>query len=58
VIKRCDGAQLGEITKLVEEGAIVPTLEKVFPLGEVGKAHELSASHRARGKIVLHVADP
>lgn len=57
VIKRCDGAQLGEITKLVEEGAIVPTLEKVFPLGEVGKAHELSASHRARGKIVLHVAD-
>jgi len=57
VIKRCDGEQLTEIARLVDAGAIVPTIDRVFPLSEVGAAHTLSESSRARGKLVLHVAD-
>ncbi len=57
VIKRCDGEQLGEIAKLVDAGAITASIDRVFPLAEVGAAHTLSESHHARGKIVLHVAD-
>ena len=58
IVKRCDGLQLGEITKLVEAGAITPTIDSVFPLAEIQDAHRRSESHRARGKIVLHVSGP
>lgn len=57
VIKRCDGEQLAVLATLCESGAIRPTVEKVFPLERVAEAHQLSETHRARGKIVLHVAD-
>jgi NADPH:quinone reductase-like Zn-dependent oxidoreductase len=57
VIKRCDGNQLAVLAALCESGAIRPTVERVFPLERVKEAHELSETHRARGKIVLHVAD-
>lgn len=57
VIKRCDGEQLAVLATLCESGAIRPTVEKVFPLEKVAEAHQLSETHRARGKIVLHVAD-
>ncbi len=56
VVKRCDGAQLAEIAKLVESKAIVPTIDHVFALDEMADAHRRSESHRARGKIVIHVA--
>lgn len=57
VIKRCDGRMLQEIADLVDKGAIKPTIDKVFPLADVQEAHRYSESNRARGKIVLHVAD-
>ncbi len=57
VIKRCDGEQLDELARLVEAGALRPTVERVYPLAEVAEAHRVSESHRARGKLVLHVAD-
>jgi alcohol dehydrogenase len=57
VIKRCDGEQLQKITELVELGAIKPVIDRVLPLEEICAAHTHSESHRARGKIVLHVAD-
>ncbi len=57
VIKRCDGEQLAVLAALCESGAIRPTVEKVFPLEKVAEAHQLSETHRARGKLVLHVAD-
>lgn len=56
VVKRCDGVQLGEITTLVESGAIRPTIDRVLPLAEAAEAHRLSETHRARGKIVLSVS--
>jgi alcohol dehydrogenase len=55
VVKRSDGAQLAEIAKLVEAGAIKPTIDRVLPLGDAAEAHRLSETNRARGKIVLRV---
>lgn len=58
VIKRCDGSQLAEIARLVDEGAIRPVIDRVLPLSEVAEAHRHSASHHARGKIILRVFSP
>lgn len=58
VIKRCDGIMLEQIADLVDLGAIRPIIDKVFPLAEIRDAHRYSESNRARGKIVLHVANP
>lgn len=55
VIKQCDGAELQTITDLVEAGAIRPIIDRVLPIEEVQEAHRHSASHHARGKIVLTV---
>ncbi len=55
VIKRCDGAQLAEITRLVEAGAIRPVVDRVLPLEDIQEAHRHSETSRARGKIVLSV---
>ncbi len=57
VIKRCDGRQLEIIASLVEAGVVRPVVERVFPLEQVAEAHRVSETHRARGKLVLHVAD-
>lgn len=57
VVKRCDGEQLAEIAKLVDAGALRPTIDRVYPLADIAEAHRRSESHRARGKIVVHVAD-
>lgn len=48
-----NGAQLAEITKLVESGAIVPVTAKTFPFTELNDALHLLDSGRAKGKIVV-----
>jgi alcohol dehydrogenase len=53
---RADGAQLTEITRLVERGAIEPLVDRVFPLAQVGDALAYSESGRATGKVVIKVA--
>ncbi|SFD47820.1 NADPH:quinone reductase [Bacillus sp. OV194] len=52
-----DGDQLAEIGKLIEEGKIKPFVGETFPLTQEGvrKAHELSESHHAKGKIIIQV---
>ncbi|MFD5920523.1 NADP-dependent oxidoreductase [Kitasatospora sp. NPDC058201] len=50
-----DYASLEAIAKLVDEGRIRPHIADTFPLEEAGKAHELIASGRTQGKIVLTV---
>ncbi len=57
VIKRCDGDQLAELARLVDAGAIKPVIDRVVPLAEIADAHRHSETNRARGKIVVHVAD-
>jgi NADPH:quinone reductase-like Zn-dependent oxidoreductase len=48
---------LGGIAKLVEANEVMPRIEAVFPLDEVRYALALSEAGRARGRIVLKVAD-
>lgn len=52
-----DGEQLAEIGKLLEAGKIKPFVGESFPLSQEGirKAHELSESHHAKGKIIIDV---
>jgi NADPH:quinone reductase-like Zn-dependent oxidoreductase len=45
--------QLAEINRLVESGKLKMRVATVLPLAEVKKAHELSASGHANGKIIL-----
>lgn len=50
---RPSGADLRAVAALVDRGQLRSTVERVMPLAEVAAAHELSASGRVRGKIVL-----
>jgi NADPH:quinone reductase-like Zn-dependent oxidoreductase len=45
--------QLAEINRLVETGKLKVRVAAVLPLAEVKKAHQLSASGHADGKIIL-----
>jgi NADPH:quinone reductase-like Zn-dependent oxidoreductase len=49
-------SQLSEIAKLVDAGKLKPVVETVLPLSDARRAHELSETRHARGKIVLKVA--
>lgn len=50
-----DGAKLVRLGALFEEGKMKPVVGEVFPLNDVKKAHELSETLHARGKIVLDI---
>lgn len=52
-----DGSELARIAELLEKEKIRPAVGRLFPLEEVRKAHELSASRHAEGKIVLQVKE-
>jgi len=51
------GAQLTEIAKLIDSGELKLTIDRILPLSEVRRAHELSQSGHTRGKIVLRVKE-
>lgn len=55
VFMRADGAQLREITSLIESGAIQPVVDKVFAFQDTQKALAYVDSGRAKGKVVLQV---
>lgn len=55
VFMRADGAQLREITSLVESGAIRPVVDKVFPFQDTAKALAYVDSGRAKGKVVVQM---
>ena len=55
VFMRADGAQLREITSLIESGAIRPVVDKVFPFQDTHKALAYVDSGRAKGKVVVQV---
>ena len=52
-VKADDFAQLGA---LVAQGKIKPVIERVYSLSEVPEAMAHAELHRARGKLVVHVA--
>src|SRR5712672_1694313 len=49
------GAQLAEIAKIIDSGKLVPVIDRILPLSEVRRAHELSQSGHTHGKIALRV---
>jgi NADPH:quinone reductase-like Zn-dependent oxidoreductase len=51
------GAQLAEIANLIDSGELKLTIDRILPLSEVRRAHELSKSGHTRGKIVLRVKE-
>jgi NADPH:quinone reductase-like Zn-dependent oxidoreductase len=50
-----NGAQLAEIARLVDSGKVKPAIDRILPLSEARRAHELSQSGHTRGKMVLRV---
>jgi NADPH:quinone reductase-like Zn-dependent oxidoreductase len=52
-----DGKELAQIAAIIDEKQIKPIVTTVLPLAEARKAHEMSESRHARGKIVLRVAE-
>lgn len=53
---RAEGQQLGEITSLIESGAIKPVIDKAFPFESTGEALAYVETGRARGKVVISLA--
>ncbi len=54
---RADGLQLREITALIESGVIRPVVDKVFPFEKTADALAYVEGGRARGKVVIAVAE-
>lgn len=52
-----DPVGLAALTELVELGALRVHVERVLPLADVAKAHELGETNRTTGKIALSVTD-
>jgi NADPH:quinone reductase-like Zn-dependent oxidoreductase len=54
---RAQGQQLSEITSLIESGVIRPVVDKVFPFEKTGDALAYVETGRAKGKVIITVAD-
>jgi NADPH:quinone reductase-like Zn-dependent oxidoreductase len=54
---RAQGQQLSEITSLIESGVIRPVVDKVFPFEKTGDALAYVETGRAKGKVVITVAN-
>jgi NADPH:quinone reductase-like Zn-dependent oxidoreductase len=52
---RSNGAQLSELARMIEDGAIRVVLDSVYPLADARSAHERAAQVHIQGKIVLEV---
>ena len=54
---RAEGSQLAQIAKLFDEGVIRPVVDKVFPFAQTAEALAYVETGRAKGKVVVKVAD-
>jgi NADPH:quinone reductase-like Zn-dependent oxidoreductase len=52
---RADGAQLREITSLIDRGVIRPIMDRVFPFDQTKDAVDYVEGGRAKGKVVVKV---
>ena len=52
-----NAARLSAIAKLIDSAKFTPAIDRILPLSEARRAHELSQNGHARGKIVLRVKD-
>jgi NADPH:quinone reductase-like Zn-dependent oxidoreductase len=51
-----DGADLAELTTIIERGGVRPALERTFPLEDAAAAIDHVSGGHARGKVVVTVA--
>lgn len=56
VVMRRNAADLAELARLVEKGALKPRLDKTMSLSQAREAQELSETGKAQGKVILKVA--
>jgi NADPH:quinone reductase-like Zn-dependent oxidoreductase len=54
---RADGAQLAQIATLIDAGTIRPVVDRVFPFAQTAEALAYVETGRAKGKVVVSVAD-
>src|SRR5437762_9427283 len=54
---RPSGEQLSEIAKIIDFSKLAPIIDRILPLSEARRAHELSQSGHVHGKIVLRVTN-
>jgi hypothetical protein len=52
---RANGAQLSEITSLIDAGVIRPVMDRVFPFASTNEAIAYVEAGRAKGKVVVKV---
>ena len=57
VLSQPNGTELAEIAALIDSGNVKIVLDRILPLSEARRAHELSRNGHARGKIVLRVKE-
>ena len=57
VLSQPNGNELAEIAALIDSGNLKVVLDRILPLSEVRRAHELSQGGHARGKLVLRVKE-
>ncbi|MCY1560021.1 Zinc-binding dehydrogenase [compost metagenome] len=55
VFMRASGAQLREITTLIESGMIKPVIDRTFPFESTADALSYVEQGRAKGKVVIKV---
>ena len=52
---RPNGQELAEIAKIIDARKLAPVIDRILPLSEARRAHELSQSGHTHGKIILRV---
>jgi NADPH:quinone reductase-like Zn-dependent oxidoreductase len=52
-----NGAQLAKIAKIIDSGQLAPVIDRILPLSEMRRAHELSQAGHTHGKIALRVSN-
>ncbi|MCW4460625.1 NADP-dependent oxidoreductase [Sphingomonas sp. BT-65] len=51
------GSELTELARLIEQGKLEPVIDRVFPFDQIGEAFAHLESGRAKGKVVVRIAD-
>ncbi len=54
---RANGAQLAQIAALIDSGAIKPVVDRIFPFAQTAQALTYVETGRAKGKVVVKIAD-
>ena len=55
---RSDAAQLAEIVRRIDAGAVTVDVSGRYPLADAARVHELAERGALRGKAVITVGEP